>query len=803
MLSGHTVEVNTKIKELYDWCASNPDGATPRVVVACPGPPGVGKTTAVINELIERRSGNLYEPGHNQAKEKQRQLRDELRRRRLTFTDVKDRHVQGLARRCAFLTKDEWVKIGWSFGDVACDHCPVKKQCPSQTQHWMERDITLGVHPMSNWGGQSGLLVIDELPEPVSTRVYSWEEIARVGRKGWHRKLEGWRVGMHQPWNDWITMLQMFSYSVRDVKPWGTTYSLTDLFKKGTAERRCLDECIDYLSDVPMPKPDSDAVRSEQIKYTDWIPADLETLLRVIRWESDGVDMKSRMDLGMPYTACIRAFGDKNGDTVRFDIEMRKMWSPPSKNHMILDSSSYFSHPVYSALYSRFGYDFQIYENKVALDQPSIDLIHYPTYGFSRSRSIIGNNIKKEGTQARIRAIQEILNKISQLRRPGNVINVGIIDHKSVLEACGWDFNNHNVLSGVMAERVSSATDDDLEYYLSELEKCCHITVGYHGGTIGSNEFTDCRILSVIGDPIGHIGMQAEEARTLGLDPDWYIQWKLQTAAYQEVYRARLLDASPTNKKTVMYFGSKAPLIEGAHWRTLPWAEGGRIPSRANSLMQRMIWSHVGEKNNAFFGALMPEFKGLHATLTDGPLLALRVLGETPEYSSPKNRESYRRAAAYVGEEMGYTAYEMPHPFGARRPITVFASSQAHAQQLCADVIDLINGISIVEKKRIESKAPAASNQRRDDDTLLEKVEDIRKEITSIKKDMSNFKRMAQVRAATGSPIPPAFVKNILDNYRTMIKDQLAEWRKVRHYYVSTNKVGKYLPYGLTNATIQ
>jgi hypothetical protein len=509
------------------------------------------------------------------------------------------------------------------------------------------------------------------------------------------------------------------------------------------------------------------------------------------------------MDLGMPYTACIRAYGDKNGDTVRFDIEMRKMWSPPSKNHMILDSSSYFSHPVYSALYSRFGYDFQIYENKVALDQPSIDLIHYPTYGFSRSRSIIGNNIKKEGTQARIRAIQEILNKISQLRRPGNIINVGIIDHKSVLEACGWDFSNHNVLSGVMAERVSSATDDDLEYYLSELEKCCHITVGYHGGTIGSNEFTDCRILSVIGDPIGHIGMQAEEARTLGLDPDWYIQWKLQTAAYQEVYRARLLDASPTNKKTVMYFGSKAPLIEGAHWRTLPWAEGGRIPSRANSLMQRMIWSHVGEKNNAFFGALMPEFKGLHATLTDGPLLALRVLGETPEYSSPKNRESYRRAAAYVGEEMGYTAYEMPHPFGARRPITVFASSQAHAQQLCADVIDLINGISIVEKKRIEAKAPAASNQRRDDDTLLEKVEDIRKEITSIKKDMSNFKRMAQVRAATGSPIPPAFVKNILDNYRTMIKDQLAEWRKVRHYYVSTNKVGKYLPYGLTNATIQ
>ena len=789
-----------EIRRLADEISLVSATSTPVVGVVAPGPPGIGKTQAALELLADRTQGRLVEPTHDQAKERRQEATKLLRS--TNRTHLLARHIQGLGRKCLYLPEDKWAAKAWNFGDVACDGCPSKKQCPGIQQHWQDTDIYLGVHNMANWS-KPGLLVIDELPDPVETRQFTSDELIRIGANVWHPILERWRVGFEFAWNRVLTAIEMRAQAFPDPKVWGSTVQLNGLFPVGSSIRDDLDFLCDYFHNSPVPAPPADAVRRGALLPEKWMPADLEFLVRTLRWESDGVPVESRADLGLPYTACVRVYGDSKHNFVDYRIEMRTRWAPPETSHMILDSTAPMSGPVYDKLYANF--DRSEAFNVVPLPTEGLELVHYETLGFSRSRSLsVTKNLLKPGVNARVRALRQIIYKVRQVRKSRyDKVKVGIIDHKGLLEACGFDFHNTAVLNGATAARIKIIPDPILEATVSELESIAELTVGYHGGVTGSNLFKEMRVLAVLGDATGHIGMLAEEARTLDMDASTYTRWRVSVNAMQEIFRGRLLDADKANAKTVLYFGRYAPDLTsmGRTWHQQVWPEGGRVPTLAAHAFESAVWEQVGAGPNIIIGSLLPEFAGMHATLIGDALLALRVSDESWEATSPKTRELYRRVARNVAESMGLSGFSVPHPLGGRRPITVFALTAAEASVAMLEVQDYLTSIPSWRLTHVEDLAERADNQRVADEKLQNEVESIRSEVTRLKQEYTEAKSnlltadwRADSRRDLADPAQRAESeqqRQILEvaladlklAYRDRIKSELVRWRKLRSVY--------------------
>jgi len=462
------------------------------------------------------------------------------------------------------------------------------------------------------------------------------------------------------------------------------------------------------------------------------------------------------------------------------------------------------SREVYSRLYKNFSMIEAFRTVPLPSEQEGLELVTYPTLAFARSRSLNNANyMLRPGTAARIRALREIIYKVRQVRKSRfDKVRVGIIDHKAVLAAMGYDFHNNAVLSGPLVARQSVAPDLLLDETLAELEGIAELVVGYHGGVVGSNLFKDVRLLAVLGDPTGHIGMLAEEARTMDMSAAGYIRWRVSMNAVQEVFRGRLLDADDANKKTVLYFGRYAPDLTsmGRTWRMLPWPEGGRLLSRPAHAFTAAIWEMIGH-SSTIVGTLMPEFAGMHATPIGSLLYALRASEESWDSSSPRTRELYRRTARAVADQQGLRTFDIPHPLGGRKPVPVHAASLEDALKAMAEVEDQLSSMPSWRMKDVAQLAEAAEVQRDADATLSAKVETIRDEVTRLKQEWRqqheqlqthNWLRLSSTDLNTtegrlfADAQDAALATALADLrtcYRQQIADTLAQWRALKGKY--------------------
>lgn len=772
----------------------------PMVALIAPGPPGIGKTSASLELLADSGMGRLVSPSHEQAKERRAEAHKLLKD--TNRTNIISRHMVGLGRKCLYLPEDQWAAVGWNFGTVACDACPSKQQCPGIRQHWQHTDIHLGVHSMANWN-KPGTLFIDELPSPVDTRNYTSKELACIGANIWHPSLEGWRQGFTQAWNRVLNHIEDHVLKCPTPKVWGTTVHFSNVFMPGTPVRADLDFLCDYFENSPVPAPPAAAVRAGTITPEKWIAGDIGDLVRMLRWESDGVLLPIRESLGLAWTVCARVYGDNRGKFVDYRLELRRRWVPPNSSHMILDSTASLSLDVYRKLYPNHAVETSF--TTVPLPTAHIELVHYSTLGFARSRTMTNNRaLLKSGTHARIRGIRQIIYKIRQLR-PSRFqkLKIGLIDHKGFLEALGYDFHNEAVLTSGNNRRRCVAPDPDLQTVWNELESLADLVIGYHGGVTGSNLFNNVRILGVFGDPTGHIGMLAEEARTLDLDSMTYFKWSVTVNATQEIFRARLLDASPATPKTVMYFGRHAPDLGsmGASWTPGTWAEGGRLPSRAAHAFEAAIWEQVGSAQYPIIGVLLPEFASMHATLIGSALYALRASEESWDASSPKTRECYRRVAHGVAQTLGYHTYHVPHPLGGRKPIPVYARTRDEALDAMAEVQDFLLSTPSWRVKDMQDVAVKAEQQREADEALAQQVEAIRSNIKAARADYQEAARVAdlqhmaecarieitdEVSGAEADAVHVALETRktqLHAEYRTRVAAEIAKWRLLKREY--------------------
>ena len=778
----------------------------PLAALIAPGPPGIGKTAASLELLADNGVGRLVSPSHEQAKERRAETHKLLKD--TNRTNIVSRHMVGLGRKCLYLPEDQWAATGWNFGTVACVQCPSKQQCPGIRQHWQHTDIHLGVHSMANWT-KPGVLIIDELPSPVDTRIYSSTELARIGANVWHPALEGWRQGFMHAWNRVLNRLEDFLVQCPTPKVWGTTVHLDNLFPVGSPERADLDFLCDYFEASPVPAPPASSVRAGTITPEKWIAGDVGDFVRLLRWESDSVLTPAREAMGMPWTLCARVYGDNKGRFTDYRIETRRRWTPPNGSHMILDSTAPMSLEIYQKLYP--SHTLETSFNVVPLPTANLELVQYDTLGFARSRTLtLSKSLLKPGTYARIRAVRKLIYKIRQLR-PSRFqkVKVGIIDHKAFLEAIGYDFHNEAVLTSGNNRRLNPAPDKLLQDAWNELESMADLVVGYHGGVTGSNLFNHVRILAVMGDPTGHIGMLAEEARTMGMDSGVYFRWSVAVNATQEIFRARLLDATPATPKTVLYFGRHAPDLSamGASWEDGMWADGGRLPSPAAHAFEGAIWEQVGLQAYPIIGVLLPEFASMHATLIGSALYALRASEETWDQSSPKTRECYRRVAHSVAMNLGFHTYHVPHPLGNRKPIPVYARTLAEAHSALAEVQEFLLSTPTWRLKDIQDVALKAEEQRDADEKLMAQVDAIRASVAEAQAEYRDAVQVASMKAAAATTHIDVVDESSwaeVDNlsatleqtkaalraeYRAKLGVQVAKWRSIKKEYKSTRSL--------------
>ena len=754
------------------WVESRDPKDPCRVAVVSPGPPGIGKSRAATRSILAY-GGRVVEPSHDQASERHAEARHLIKTDGNLSTKT-TRHIQGMGRRCLFLADDEWSQAGWDYGRVACDGCPKKRECPSMRQFWEIPDASFGVHQMADWN-RGVTLVVDEMPEPVQTTVWDLDEMYRLCHPGWPSEIEVWRGPMERDLHKVLETISDAAYNVPEPKPWGSLVPTTGLCHDN-GFKLALDRLVAYFDSYPMPGPDPDSVRKGSIRPNHWPNGNLESFFRAFWYEAHGHAIPSR---GRPETACARVYGDEKGRVVEIKCEHRLRWSPPTEDHVVLDSLYADSKFVYDALYQ--GWDTKALVRDVKPTPDGIELVQFPTHAFTRSRSLFpSGRLTKPGVNARVRALRAILYKALRehhVQSDKTKPTIGIIDHKAALEDAGFDFTEHSVLSlSTHDKRIFKCSNPMLEDLWAELERRCNIVVGYHGGVTGSNKFIGCRVLAILGDPYGHIGMLAEEARTLGVSAQAYVDWRTRCAAVQEIYRARLLDTNDKSPKTVLYFGKKAPELDGLTWSQQKWKEGGRLPSKTSHYATAGMWRMVGAGKPMFAG-ISDAVVGLHATLIGYPLLELREAGVITTEMSHSQHETYRRAAKAVAQDAGWGLYTFPHPLGDRRAVGFWAPSEASAK---AALAHMTRTHKLVPKREMSRVRDDAENRDQREDAYeagLAVVEGIRERVNYLKLQRKDLRA---ARPDMGDVAGRKLFAALDAQLKTNIRTELALWRSVR-----------------------
>lgn len=791
-----------------EWAGSSDreHDAPKRLAILNPGPPGIGKSTTAVNYQI-REGGALVEPTHTQAAERNAEakalmaaqphvaaaraakrnerIKAQNRKRKakgkpelplIAPEDLDIRHMMGMGRRCLFLKNgDGWSEHGWSMRDVACDGCPKMRQCPSMRQFWDEPDAQQGVHNMATW--VNGLPVVDELPHPVDTEVFDIDQLYRYTRKGWHPLVESWRQEFADDLRYVLDHIADAAYKLAPVPRYGAKLNLAKLMPAGHPVRKSLEKVIAYLDRVHPPYPPALAVRSGNITPQNWPSRNLQSLLETL---IDEVDERKTSSGLRNTTMCVMVSSDGHGDVASIELQHRFRRDVGWRNQVVMDSSARWSKEIYEALFP--NHEVKLYERFVPVPRDHVRLVHYDTHGLAKGRSVdfIGN-LKTGGARARVRALRELLKQAALYPvTPGTRLKVGLIDHKALLEEMGFDFEKTSILTNDTSGCRPVACDDpQLERTIAQVMAEFDLTVGYHGGVTGSNQFEDCRILVLLGDPYGNIGMLEEEARTIGMQPDKYVDWSVQTRAYQEVFRARLLDASATNKKDILYFGRRPPEIEPDwEWEVRDWSKGGRLPTEQAFNLERGFYRDLGTRG-AFWAAPARCTTGMHATLIGGaPLRALRESGEIIEELPRSAVETWRRAAKRVAGTLGLRLVTRPHPVPGRKPIQIYAANDMAAERLLKDYAEHVKMAPMWQKAEWAEDAPAMNA----DDALTDRVVEERAAI------VGGLEAAAQARdealdhaladeTRTGVPADESAIHRA---YRAAQKPLLARWRVIR-----------------------
>lgn len=735
----------------------------------------------------------LYQIGENNRRPKPDMSLDPVKRAARRAKQAEEaswpkypKHIQGLGRQCYYIEEDRWRERGWKFSDVACSGCDRRQICPSQTQFWQSHSVGLGVHGMAEYHNPdearaaAEATVIDELPAPVQVSIFEMNELVSLCNPCWHSDVEAWRRPIE---DDWRVVMKEFRWlAERDrlnAKTFGQEVQIAGLFPLGHELRHAIERAMVYLEAFPLPAPDPRGVRMGTITPDQWPRANYLEILQAAVDEIDGVSLRDRAKRspnGVVRTLAIRAFGDK-GKVSRVQVELRSAWIAPDANITLLASLGRDNLRIAKRMFP--NHDIRSYIREVALPEKGFELFHSDTYALAMTRVLQpSGNVKPRGATALTRAIRRIVVQAERVRESRPTpwhplakrlrLKIGIITHRAFLKAMGFEPEPGAAIEvGRGYVRKHKAATPKLERAVQRLLATGDLVLGYRGATIGSNKFSSCRLLTVLGDPTGNIGMLREDARTLGEDANWYIDWHTRTAATQEVFRIRPLDASPTNPKTVLYIGAHPPNLAQAskegpgmvhEWKKWKWAAGGQLPSEAQFEAECHFWAAIGQGHSILETAfvelldLLPPSPGamgkpgadgalgptgsmgdrLHATAMETSIYALREFVGAVGNLTQSNREAYRRAVKAACAPNGYRRFRLKHPVDNRQCVAIWAKDYDAAVAFAKQLSVAWDQLAARKREAIIAAMPERVAVEETAEAMLDRVDLIREEVTEL-----------------------------------------------------------------------
>jgi hypothetical protein len=264
--------------------------------------------------------------------------------------------------------------------------------------------------------------------------------------------------------------------------------------------------------------------------------------------------------------------------------ELRRRRGGPCRSLIVLDATAHWAKDItWKAFKSREVKHFDLEAYRPGVEIHRIFLL---TKGTFRSKLISdqgrGNWLSGDGATLVTRLIRKAVQSARITTDKGKV-KLGIIAHMVVAEVIRAAFTasrGETADERAAASRVAIEARGGpvLEAFNELREVLPSVEIGYFGGERGSNKYVDCDALLVIGSPIPNLDGAAENARTLGVNPEIYIQCMLQAEIEQSFGRIRVLWVK--GPRVILHAANVAAVAwkdEEHHVVAVP--EGGPIPS--------------------------------------------------------------------------------------------------------------------------------------------------------------------------------------------------------------------------------
>jgi hypothetical protein len=560
--------------------------ADPRGLYVVEVPEAMGKTRCSVALLAQHAeaggSAVLYQTTHERLDEARVELARLIEAGDAPYVEVA--HLQGKARLCLQAAKldeagnaqgarDLRTRLSGDKSGKTCMGCPLRQVCPAtRSQGVTSGRVTLATHERMRRGltvphtRVPALQVIDEAADLVtqadvtqadvigiftadSPHSQAWRSQAADGVEAVRRIVRCLDAVARKRAQAWSTMLAPGDLS-RDLDEAGATGPARVLF---TPRQTSLWE------------PDTGADVDCQVEAPPDAPA---WAVRAGRWRGQYVDRAAWSAIVELARALARGQTPRHALAVSpggaWSLVTMRATRIPEGPAVLLDATAAENRIRLDALARASGRHLQVERITARVLSPGKS-IHLRTGAFARSRIIPGGVPAPHAYSLVRRALLDVAQEMPKGGR------VGVITFKALASALLDPTHELGEL------RAWARTSLDLD-----------LVVGWYGrDETGTNRFSGCDALLLLGDPTGNMSAAAAQARIAGADPGAWWSSKTRATARQACARGRSARRGD-ELRLLMYVGRSAPEVPGVSWEVAD-LDRGRIVSDDKAQAVRRI----------------------------------------------------------------------------------------------------------------------------------------------------------------------------------------------------------------------
>jgi len=664
-------QVLATTKKAMDWA----EDIVGRCAVVAVSPPGAGKTTAVLEEVIRRQKTTghgalLLFPSHAMAKEKLTQAKAIAKSAGVSSEVLV--HVRGIKATCEHArgitgAYDQGYEVSedWGLHRVACgfDGCDYHGLLGALSADQIKFAVHSHLDVMGDHDAVAGnLIIVDELPSVIKTVTVTRSDALQATAP--KPKFKDWLAPLKDAANWLVALLDKITewHEGEAARTGGLPFD----------QRWPLDQVMDAATTTESPENLSRVLAEASTVSPLGNPRLAGWKLRN-NWVKESFFGLPRADLGLLFAAiaceldhdapgsagvvCVVLPGNAGGD-VR--IEWRRATPPPQDaSFVLLDATALIAEPVVEAAMPE--HEVKMFELTFPLPQADEGLHAF----WLEHRSVTRSKMFDEDgalTEVGAGTVRNILTTVIAASR--DILReepvIALIGPKPLIEA-------------------------DLKGLLRDAGFEGKFVTAYHFNIRGTNALEDANLFINIGDPIRNIGASHEEARLLGINGGEYVSRIGAAEQIQTLHRSRAFRVTPATPKMVVHAG-RMKMLDFASERLQIGPHRGRS---AKSLAMLEVGEWLLKETGLTAHWLVLEVLMAHAEAPSSPTFPARaanLLRRSIDRDSLPTSETLRNSFREAFKDRGnLEAHPLRRLGKMGRPQRIWSASESVVEAAAAD----------------------------------------------------------------------------------------------------------------------